>query len=454
MKFLKKITIFTIICAILYLAGSFLLACMQLTYRAWLDALGKLVIIQVLPLLGIIWIGIWLKNKCKWHFAVRGIVMLIAAVIYAGWAFLGFLVLVLSLDEEKMLTSNLLALEQSNFLDECYYEYYRPFTWFFKKPTELTVQDVLPYLEEKYGREFQIADADKFVFYDKEFPQVRVSARLSGTEFEDDFVEGVLVSLLQEGMEALEIDREYYVKEGFAGRNGTFYICLENESDIPKLAEDVCRLTEYIYGKTDFFEDNKGSLYFYCGEMKGSISFGGDAYYLEKVQKSIWTEYDRAVEIRRQQEAYQKEWEAARKAQREQEEQAKLQEDAIEACAQIIYDEVLEEQGYTYEVCYNAKGNLYLNLGSRPAGEPGDYYDTGTYRFTLVYDRTSKNGTCELFVLYKEHYTEEKDGMSSNDTTAILDMYGVEVKTGKVTAADKQSWSDVGTEEYRELTGE
>jgi hypothetical protein len=67
-----------------------------------------------------------------------------------------------------------------------------------------------------------------------------------------------------------------------------------------------------------------------------------------------------------------------------------------------------------------------------------------------VYDRPSKNGKCELFVFYKEHYTEE----GTNDSTAILDMYAVEKSTGKVITADKQSWSDVGTQEYRNATGE
>lgn len=59
---------------------------------------------------------------------------------------------------------------------------------------------------------------------------------------------------------------------------------------------------------------------------------------------------------------------------------------------------------------------LYLLAGSLAAergmsyrmwarGETEDFY-----RCTLVYDRLSKNGACELFVLYKQHYRETDTG--------------------------------------------
>lgn len=492
MKLLKKVTILTVICAILYLAGALILAYTQMAYRVWVDVLGKMVVIGGLPLLCMIWTSVWLKQACKWSRIAKTIVILIEAVICAGWTFYSFLVLVFSLHTETMLTANLLITEVSG----SYYEYSRPVTPFFKMSVEWPAEEEEEYLEKKYGREFQIADADNHLFCDTEFPQIKVSVRLLGMQFEDDFVESLLANLLLEGMEALDMKREYYIEQYSAGRNGMFYISLEDENDIPKLAEDICRLADYVCEKTDVFEENRGYLYFYCGEFKGLIPFGGHetgdeqepGYYLhsEKMQEYIQEKYAKAAgyEVaqkereetqkrweasQREQEASRKEWEVAQKKKEEaQKEDAQNQqqeaytdgegmnpaEDPIETNAKIIYDEVLAEQGYTCEICYNAKGNLYLNLGSRPAGEPGDYYDTGSYRFTLVYDRTSKNYACELFVLYKEHYTGEMGDMSSNDTTAILDMYAVEIGTGKVVAADKQSWSDVGTKEYRELTGE
>lgn len=39
-----------------------------------------------------------------------------------------------------------------------------------------------------------------------------------------------------------------------------------------------------------------------------------------------------------------------------------------EEAAYRIYEEVLEEQGYSYEVCYDARGGLYIDLGQRDVG--------------------------------------------------------------------------------------
>ena len=121
-----------------------------------------------------------------------------------------------------------------------------------------------------------------------------------------------------------------------------------------------------------------------------------------------------------------------------------------EEAAKRIYEEYLEAEGFAFDVKYNAKGNLYIELEYRPAGEPQDKSQTGFYGHKLVYDRSSKNGKCELFVLQRSHYTE--DGME--ESTVIIDMYAVETTTGQVVAANKQNWGDPGTEDYWEITGE
>ena len=71
---------------------------------------------------------------------------------------------------------------------------------------------------------------------------------------------------------------------------------------------------------------------------------------------------------------------------------------------------------------------------------------------TLVYDRVSKNGECLLFVYYEEYYDES--GQRTDLSTKILNFYGIDRKTGKVIPGDKTSWSQVGSKEYREATGE
>ncbi len=115
--------------------------------------------------------------------------------------------------------------------------------------------------------------------------------------------------------------------------------------------------------------------------------------------------------------------------------------DYRETAARAVYDAVLLEEGFSYEVYYNAKGNLYIELGTKTSEEDGR-----TYSYSLVYDRPSKNGACELLVLYRTAEGSENE--------AIVDMYAVETASGKVVASGRKAWSDVGTKEYREITGE
>ncbi len=461
MKFLKGVTILSVAYVGVCPAGAWVLKYVGMSYREWVVAFEEIIIIWILPLLGIIWTGVWFKKKSAWSSVAKFMLLVAEVAIYVCWSYVGFFIFVFSLNEEKVLTPNLLATNYGVGLGT-YYVCERPVSLFFKLQGTLTEEDKIEYLEKKYGRKFEIGNADDKAIYDKDFPGVSIHIRFStdSGEFWDDYVEGVLADCLTEGMEELGIDREYYVSEDFIGYN-YFYIHLKDEGDIPGLAEDVSRLIGYVCKRTNLFEEHWGYLYFYCGEIKSHILFGrfdrwdkADASdYLdpEKLEELIWKNYKADLESQRRREEYEREHEELLESQISQEAGEYI--DPIETNAKIIYDAVLAEQEYSYEVCYNAKGNLYINLGSRPAGEAGDQFNTGIYCFTLVYDRTSKNGGCELFVLYKEHYAEE-GGMGQSDATAILNMYAVEVDTGKVVAADKHSWSDVGTREYRELTGE
>ncbi len=119
-----------------------------------------------------------------------------------------------------------------------------------------------------------------------------------------------------------------------------------------------------------------------------------------------------------------------------------------ENAARTVYEAVFQQEGKTYQETYNAKGNLYIVL---------DTYDTVfqeqdvTARETLVYDRVSENGRCQLFVYYQEHYDSSGNQL---DNTSILNFYAVDMTTGQVTAADKTSWSESASEAYHQATGE
>ena len=119
-----------------------------------------------------------------------------------------------------------------------------------------------------------------------------------------------------------------------------------------------------------------------------------------------------------------------------------------ENAARAIYEAVFAPEGKTYQETYNAKGNLYIVL---------DSYETTfqdqqvTARETLVYDRKSQNGKCQLFVYYQEHYDSQGNQL---DNTSILNFYAVDMTTGQVTAGDKTAWSQPASEAYYEATGE
>lgn len=305
MKWLKRVTILAVAYVMLYCIGARILKLTEMSYREWVKLLWGVTTLWILPLLGIIWTGVLLKRKNAWKRIIKVILILAEAAIYVCWMFFAFWGLVMSIRDEKMLTPNLLIANESGFLEESQYIYYRPACIFFKIPGELTVEDRKEYLERKYDRKFEIDHTDGDAIYDKEFPNVRISVELIGSELEDDFVGGVLIDCLTEGMEDLGINREYYISDFLSLPNGIFHIQLRDESDIPELAEDISKLIEHVCERTIFFQENRGYLYFYCGEIEGQVPFGklsvwdkmDSDYYLypEKIEAYIQSKYKTAV---------------------------------------------------------------------------------------------------------------------------------------------------------------
>lgn len=476
MKLLKKVVLIVVCIAVFYLLSSFLLAYINVSYRMWVQVIGNITIIWIVPLLLLILGLVHLFQKdsstpsgamlfLKIIFGIAGV------VVYFYLAWWGLLIFALTTHWEERVTKGLLVVNEQEFLGANHYVYYKPMALFFRVPGKLTAEIKLDYLEEKYERKFAESQDEKGVIYDVALPDVQVEVVLYGEVLEDNYIDQVVEKYWQEAMAIYEIDREYYYDVGGAVRIKAFYVEFAGEDDVSAFAEEVSKLLSYIADKTDLIEQERFYIGFYDKEneeLKGSIPFGElwvrdempPDYYRSpaQVEKYIRIEYEEAkvrLEKKREKEqAYKEQLEEKFKEEQEEANKALEEIDARESAAKQIFSTALAKDGYSYEVCYNAKGNLYINLGSRPAGEEGDSHQTGTYRFTLVYDRISKNGTCELFVLYKEHYVEDDFGNSVNDTTEIIDMYAVETATGKVVAANKQTWSDLGTEEYRELTGE
>lgn len=113
----------------------------------------------------------------------------------------------------------------------------------------------------------------------------------------------------------------------------------------------------------------------------------------------------------------------------------------VDAGYKAVYDAALKSQGYGYQVTYNAKGDEQVILSQ-----------DSEKVVLLVYDRESANDACALFAL--ESCPVEGYGGWSIEEATLLDEYAYVHETGEVVASGKTSWSDAGSQEFRDATGE
>ena len=106
-----------------------------------------------------------------------------------------------------------------------------------------------------------------------------------------------------------------------------------------------------------------------------------------------------------------------------------------------IYDTCFQEEGYSFTEDYDAKGNSRAILKE----------DETSVEY-LVYDRESQNGLCGLYVYYRA--PRAADGSWSPMDAEILEIYAYVYAGDSVISSGKTGWSDAGSEEYRDATGE
>ncbi len=220
---------------------------------------------------------------------------------------------------------------------------------------------------------------------------------------------------------------------------GIAWIVLEN--DIPsetRLTENLISVEEMKFPERHWYSywRPEGVLFRRETELAGEDYI---AYLTEAADREENTSPEKDAEIVAKQEM-EEQWLA--EYNEAQAESTENMQDPLEPYAQAVYDAVLQPQGFSYEVCYNAKGNFYLQLGEQEqAGE--------TYTYTLVYIRTSQNGQCEIFVLYRNPVED-----LSTDAAQIVEFYAVRSEDMQVIAGDKTGWSVVANSAYQEATGE
>lgn len=461
MKAIKITTLITAGISVLYLMLSASLSFTAFSFRNWADVLGRLFVAVFTPIM-ILVLGLFILYRNERVQQVVKTVCVAAAVIVCS-IYICFAMFFIALGnrEERMLTRRLLVTNES-FLSEAELVYYRPVAFFFKRPTKVTAEDQVDYLEKKYRKSFGVLKEDGFdsILYDCDFPEVKVSVWPFGMTLNDNYTEELTLASLLEVYGGVNMERGYHIVE----INDREYLCLEASGydDIAALSEDmICLMAGAMSGgfsrsgdAMEFFQEYRGVVYFSFGgeeDYMGSVPFGGKngewPIDVEAVARTVYRKYadDEAAKNKEsysntgESGAEESIFEPAPKSAPEAD--LEPEPDYRETAAKAVYDAVLSKEGFSYEVCYNAKGNLYIDLGSKTSEE-----DSQTYSYRLVYDRPSKNGACELLVLYRS--------VEGSDNEVIMDMYAVETATGKVVASGRKAWSDVGTEEYREITGE
>lgn len=455
MKAVKITTLIMVCVSAAYLALSAMLSFTDIAFRAWAQILGQFIVGIVTPIMILVLALMLLCGNERVCQVVRTVCVAAAVIVCGIYVCVATLFILLGSQEERRLTRHLLVTDES-FLSERNPVYYRPMAFFFKRPTKITPEDQAEYLEDKYRRSFgvQKQDGAESMIYDWSYPEVEVSVWLSGMALEDDYVEKVTLTGLLEVYRAVDMERGYHIVEV----NGREYLCLESfgYDDIPALSEDmVCLMAGVMSGgfsrsldAVEVYQEYRGVVYFSFGKEEGyteRVSFGGKngewPIDVEAVARTAYRKYGDAGSADTQKWDPDTEEDSAGVEEITPELEPEPESDYREEAAKAVYDAVLAEEGFSYEVCYNAKGNLYIDLGNRTSEEDGKVYS-----YSLVYDRTSKNGACELLVLYRR--------VEGSDNDVIVDMYAVETATGKVAASGRKAWSDVGTKEYREMTGE
>lgn len=459
MKALKGITLTSVCISVLYIALAAVLPFSAFSFRAWADTLGQVIAALVTPLLLVALVLTHLWKSRRLTESPKAVITLLTVLVCMAGAFFVCLLIVFGREDETMLTKNLIVIRTPYPKNDSHFTYYRPESLFFKKPTQITNADRADYLCEKYGLEF-IADEENGRIYESAHPEIAVTVHQLGLSLNDNYMDELTFHYLKEGYEALGLKREYVLHEkGKGWSDNSFCLIGKNLGDLPSLSKDIFLLADYCIeanggdSEENIYRRHPGSIPYLFRERSEAVyrfsyTFQYGQINPDVIKKETLGNYQDELAAQKKH----REKEAALQSQASEdipeteenidtptEEEESYEPDYREKPAKMIYEAFLAEEGFSYEVCFNAKGNLYIDLGSKEE-------DGQIYHYRLVYDRPSKNGLCELFVLYRA-----KEG---SDDEAIVDMYAAEPDTSEVVRSGRKAWSDVGTKAYRDLTGE
>lgn len=459
-------------------------------YRTWVDLLAAGLLWLILPGITIYYIT-WLLLPRKKFFAI--LIMMAAVLYYFFFLLIQFLMFENIYEKEKRMGDLLqgtteLFLDKGQGQDTCYYKNATLFTKEICRDDKLIVET---FMEDKYKDEFKVTALTKnenHVLYAKgtfeSMPELEigVSAASIYYYFREDRNMAQAYMRIQEYCEKENITRKIvpvYETENIYLSDIKIYctydelaFCAEETAGmIAYILEDVWFRNGASQRKDAGREERGGKLTVICGKEENTYNqvtlkfgdfYGAERDYYAKKENVYQTLEEVFRDNIYTMTAAEPEEDSAESAENELEtgrdSETDRKEDIIqiegfttpESAGEQLYEEIFKSQGTEFLPAYNAKGNFYAELGTGEEELSGEMYET---RHTIVYDRQSKNGKCQLFAEYKD-YMKTEGNETYVYTTAILNIYAVNMVTGEITAAGKTAWDQVGSKEYQEMTGE
>lgn len=428
----------------------------RLELRLWADMIGNINTSCIFPFLlyillfNVLFISPFGRSpKESGYIALtcKALLFFAAGICLLYWISLSVLSYFFTMEEEHYGAKGVLLVNKGHF-SAPQYVVYSPIGHLFRLYTGETPEVLKIYLEEKYSLSFTYEEIGSHSYF--LIPEGREKLRVRVTlnqEFEDNYLTLLAVELFKEyhNKEGLTWDFEI-LQQNYERKEEEILVQCPTEKDIESFSRDLYEFALYAMSREPGFQKYKEGkdevrIHYFIGKDKTTYT-GSFPLVKAASGKEGWKEI--ASEIRSQYEEQVNIEEEKKRA----EERVASEEEIIKN-ASLIYESIFQEEGYTYTECYNAKGNFYVDLGKTKGMMGGE---EAYAKRTLVYDRVSKNGECLLFVYYEEYYDES--GQRTDLSTKILNFYGINRKTGKVISGDKTSWSQVGSKEYREATGE
>lgn len=443
-------------------------------YRIAVEVVGALISWLVFPILlyAFLWFFAGYKLCGERFLTVRLVLRLVSGIFWAVYLFFASLILlnyIVDIGTEEEIAPGILRTNSHLLGEYNSYSYEKEQGVLYKCTYEPMSDIALLLMEKKYHEKFVVVSSEEntWVLSPAALPELFFTIRRldSAEDGLDDYPVMRAAYRMKKESETLCPEREITVEKGYYDYGKELEIVCTDKEDARQCSEDVAALIAKTL-EDDFFkaEDREITLQIVCAGEEGNtknvtLYFGNqkngktqeyntydyytDAELIYKKLFYVWDELEsESLSDAGEQETAESD---AADALQEKYEASPYY---IEGAYKVLYEELFAGQGYPYRPGYNAKGNFYAWLCEgygQPENTEGDF----EYQETVVYDRESKNDKCHLFVHYRTYY---QDG--SEYTTAILDMYAVDMGTGAVYTSGRHAWADVGTQDYREATGE